>query len=124
MKRSYFQLLSSMCVAMSMTMFSTAAEAPVNLGSASTFAILAGSTVTNVVSVGTVVIGDVGVFPGTAITGFPPGIVVGTIYAGGPIAGQAQGYGPTYAARGAGDQNSWAASRIVHSKTNLTDMFL
>jgi hypothetical protein len=68
--------------------FTTAAapggQAPVGLGSASTFAVLAGSTVTNVPAVGTVVTGDIGVSPGTAVTGFPPGIVNGTIYSASP----------------------------------------
>ncbi len=45
--------------------------------SASGFAVLAGSTVTNTGP--TVITGDVGVSPGTAITGFPPGTVVGSI---------------------------------------------
>src|ERR1019366_796175 len=54
-----------------------AAVAPVGLGTASSFGVLAGSTVTNtgITSVG----GDLGVSPGTAVTGFPPGIVTGTI---------------------------------------------
>jgi hypothetical protein len=52
--------------------------AAVPLGTTSTFAILAGSTVTNTGL--TVVTGDLGVSAGTAVTGFPPGTVSGTIY--------------------------------------------
>ena len=73
--------------------FTTAAmasEAPVNLRSAANFAVLAGTTVTNVPGDGTAIIGDLGVSPGTAVTGFPPGIVVGTIHAGDAVAAQAQ----------------------------------
>ena len=51
------------------------------LGTAGTFAALAGSTITNTGS--TVVTGNLGVYPGTAVTGFPPGTEVGgTIHAG------------------------------------------
>jgi len=57
----------------------------VNLG---TFEILAGSTVTNTGA--TRVTGDLGVSPGTAVTGFPPGVLVGTLHAGDPSAAQAQ----------------------------------
>jgi hypothetical protein len=46
-----------------------------NLGTADSFAVLAGSTVTDTGR--TVVTGDLGVSPGTAVTGFPPGTVVG-----------------------------------------------
>jgi len=56
-----------------------------NLG---TFEILAGSTVTNTGATG--VTGDLGVSPGTAVTGFPPGVLRGTLHAGDPTAAQAQ----------------------------------
>jgi len=48
------------------------------------FAVLAGSTIIN--SGPTVVTGDIGVSPGTSITGFPPGTFSGTIHAGDAIA--------------------------------------
>lgn len=56
----------------------------------STFAVLGGSTVTNTATP-TVVTGDLGVSPGSAVTGFPPGMVVGgTIHAADAVAAQAQ----------------------------------
>jgi uncharacterized protein (TIGR03437 family) len=64
-----------------------ASQAPVSLGSAANFAVLAGSTVTSTGA--SQVTGDVGVSPGTAVTGFPPGTVNGTIRAGDPTAAQA-----------------------------------
>ena len=61
----------------------------VDLGSAYNFALLAGSAITNTGS--SVINGDVGVFPGTSVTGFPPGIVNGTLYSGAnAVVGQAQ----------------------------------
>ncbi|MBI5445854.1 MAG: DUF3494 domain-containing protein, partial [Deltaproteobacteria bacterium] len=61
-----------------------------SLGTAASFAVLAGSTVTNTGS--SVVAGDVGVSPGTAIVGFPPGIVTppSTIHSADAVAAQAQ----------------------------------
>jgi LPXTG-motif cell wall-anchored protein len=64
----------------------------VDLGTAEDFSVLGGETVTNVPAAGTVTAGSVGVWAGTAITGFPPGVVLppGTIEAGTPVAQQAQ----------------------------------
>ena len=45
----------------------------VDLGTADLFNVLAGSTVTNTGQ--TVIHGNVGVWPGTSVTGFPPGVV-------------------------------------------------
>ena len=61
--------------------------APVSLGSAANFAVLAGATVTSTGA--SQVTGDLGVSPGTAVVGFPPGTVNGTIHAGDPTAAQA-----------------------------------
>ena len=55
--------------------FSLQAKAGIMLGTAGDFAVLAGSTVTNTGS-SVVKGGHVGVSPGSAITGLPPGIVV------------------------------------------------
>ncbi|SKC67631.1 ice-binding family protein [Okibacterium fritillariae] len=53
-----------------------AAEAPVGLGAVASYSVLGGETVTNTGL--TVLDGDLGTTPGSAITGFPPGIVGGT----------------------------------------------
>ena len=61
---------------------SSAAEATVNLGSTVNFAVLAGETITNTGSTtidGTFG-GDIGLDPGSSITGFPPGTVGGVTH--------------------------------------------
>ena len=63
-------------------------QAPVVLGAAGNFVVLAGSTVTNEGL--TLLTGDLGVSPGTAVTGFPPGTIVGTQHAGDTAAAQGE----------------------------------
>jgi hypothetical protein len=78
-------------------MFTTAATAcagPIAFGTPGCgFGILAGSTVTNTSTVAapTNVTGDVGVWAGTAIVGFPPGTLTGTLHSGDAVAQTAQG---------------------------------
>lgn len=64
------------------------AQTAPTLGTADSFAVLGATTVTNTGP--TVVDGDLGVSPGSAVTGFPPGIVNGTIHAADAVAAQAQ----------------------------------
>jgi len=64
-------------------------QAPVGLGTATSFAVLAGAAVTNTGP--SLISGDLGVSPGTAVTGFPPGLVSnGTIHSADAVAAQAQ----------------------------------
>ncbi len=66
-----------------------AAQPPVGLGTVAPFAVIAGSTVTNTGS--SSISGDVGVSPGTSMTGFPPGqMTSGTQHAADAVALQAQ----------------------------------
>ena len=64
-------------------------QASITLGTAQSFAVLGSSTVTNTGS--STIYGSVGVNPGSAIAGFPPGTVTGgSIYGTGGVSAQAQ----------------------------------
>ena len=68
----------------------TAGQAPVNLGSARSYAVLAGTGITS--TGGGTISGDVGVWPGIDfVVGVPPVIVTGRVHLGDSIAAQAQG---------------------------------
>jgi hypothetical protein len=63
------------CVALLCGSVVTRAQTPPSVGAAQSFALLGGSTVT-AAGTGSVITGDVGVSPGTSITGFPAGASV------------------------------------------------
>jgi hypothetical protein len=71
-------LLTLLLVFMMLVPGVSTAQPSVNLGSAANFAVLAGSTITNTGS--SVITGDLGLSPGSAVTGFPPGTLNGTAY--------------------------------------------
>jgi hypothetical protein len=62
-------------VALALAVPVAAQAAPVNLATVNPFVALAGTTVTNTGP--SVLNGDLGVAPGTALTGFPPALVIG-----------------------------------------------
>lgn len=95
---------------------STLAQTVPPLGAAESFAVLGGTAVT---ATGPAVIsGNVGVSPGSAVTGFPPAVVVnGQIYTGvGSLAGPAQS--------SARDAFNNLAGQACPSANNLTGMIL
>src|SRR5579864_213410 len=101
------KLLLVIC-SLSMASLSWAQSAP-PLGPARNFAVLGASTVTNTGP--TVITGDLGVSPGKAVTGFPPGTLTGgTIHAGDATATAAQ----------AAAHTAFRSLVAEHCGTNLT----
>jgi Ice-binding-like len=90
---SYRLIVGLGAVALAVLLFAVGAAATAtapSLGTASSYAVLGGQTVTNTGP--TTISGDLGVSPGTAVTGFPPGIVTGgTIHSADANALDAQG---------------------------------
>ena len=97
-----------------------AADAPVGLGTAGSYAVLGGQTVTNTGP--SVLNGDLGLSPLNAITGFPPGQVLGTVHAGDANAAQAQS-DLTIAYNDAAGRPSSASAGVFVSETLLPGVY-
>ncbi len=94
------------------------------LGSAASFEVLGGSTVTNTGA--TIISGDLGVAPGTTITGFPPGMVTdgGATHAGDALALQAQSdVAISYNSSAGQPCNIHLADRELGGKTLTPDVY-
>jgi hypothetical protein len=76
------------CALLFASVYTANAESDYRLGTAASFGVLAGSTVTNTGS--SSVSTNVGVWDGSAITGFPPGVYGGALHEADAVAQQAQ----------------------------------
>jgi hypothetical protein len=90
----------------------------VNLGAATPYGVLAGTTVTNTGP--TVVTGEVGLSPGTSITGFTPGIATGTIIAADAASGNAQNSNTAAFLVASGEASTSTVSAPLGGGTTLT----
>ena len=89
MRKMHCRLIGVGFAALLCGVYPALAQTAPPLGAAASFSVLGSSTVTNTGP--TIVTGDLGVSPGSAVTGFPPGSVVGgSIHSADALAGQAQ----------------------------------
>src|ERR1700761_3164647 len=120
----YFSVIACSVAAGAIALFAVtqpagAAVAPVGLGTAGSFAVLAGSTVTNTGP--SQISGNLGVSPGSAVTGFPPGIVTGgTIHIADGVAGGAQADLTTAYNDAAGRVKTASASSFIGAGQSLS----
>ena len=87
MYRNFYKWTAFVVCLMAWSTPAVAQTAP-SLGAAQPFAVLGGSTVTNTGP--SIITGNLGVSPGSAITGFPPGVVLGSVHSADATAGLAQ----------------------------------
>ena len=80
-------LIASAVTALSLLALSTGASGQVSLGQAQNFEVISSQGVTN--SGPTIIIGNVGLSPLDTITGFPPGVIIGTVHHADALAAQA-----------------------------------
>lgn len=100
----------------------SAAQPSVGLGTATSFAVLAGSTVTNTGP--SAISGDLGVSPGTAVTGFPPGTLTGgTQHTADAVALQAQSDLTTAYNDAAGRTPATAAPADIGGQTLVSGVY-
>ena len=93
------------------------AQTTVPLGTAQSFAVLGGSAVTNTGP--TILNGDLGVWSGTSITGFPPGIVNGNTHDADAVAMGAQSDSTTAYNFAAGESPTGSLSGVVGAGQTL-----
>ena len=93
---SFGRLAAPLAIALAIALFSlkpliaNAAELPVDLRTADSFAVLAGQGVTNTLTGFTIIDGDLGTYPNASVTNFPPGVVNGVMHQADAEALQAQ----------------------------------
>ena len=107
-------LIAMLSVAFSMQP-AGASPTAVGLGTASAYSVLAGTTVTNTGS--STLSGDLGLSPGTAITGFPPGSAAGATHAADAAAAQAQSDLTTAYLNAAGQPSTSSVTALTNGTT-------